>query len=95
MNEEAMRGMRDEQIERVFSALSRIEANGINTANWMAEHSKSDKELFAKIDEKITDLRLTHSRQKGFLTAVASVGSIVAGVIGYVIEFFVSGRGHH
>lgn len=94
MNED-MRGMRDDQIERVFGALSRIEANGANTAAWMAEHAKADKEMFAKIDEKITDLRLSHSRQKGFLTAISAVGSVVAGITGYVIEFFVSGRGHH
>jgi hypothetical protein len=89
------KGMSDSQIERVFSALSRIEANGANTAAWMAEHARSDKELFAKIDEKITDLRLSHSKQKGFVAAMAGVGSVIAGIVGYVIEFFVSGRGHH
>jgi hypothetical protein len=88
-------GMSSDQIEKVFSALSRIEANGANTAAWMAEHAKSDKEMFEKLGDKITDLRLSHSRQKGFLTAIAGVGSVVAGIVGYVIEFFVSGRGHH
>lgn len=87
--------MSDGQIERVFSALSRIEANQANAAKWMDDHAENDKELFKGITDTITAMKIAHARQKGFITALAGVATFVSALIGYAIEYFASGRAHH
>ena len=89
------RGMNDSQIERVFGSLARIEQKIDGTTEWMKSHSQEDKRAFESMGDKLTGLQVAHSRQKGFLSALAAIGSVVAGIVGYVIEYFVSGRGHH
>lgn len=84
-------GMNADQIERVFGALSRIETNQKNFSEDFKAHLNDDKIMAVAVQ----NLQLAHARQKGFMTALAGAGSIVAGIVGYVIEFFVSGRGHH
>jgi hypothetical protein len=88
-------GMNSDQIAQVFGALGRIEQKIDGTTAWMATHSAEDKKNFETISNDVVGLKLAHARQKGFMTALAGAGAFISGIVGYGIEYFVSGRGHH
>lgn len=83
--------MNPDQIAQVFGALGRIEQKIDNHTDWMEAHVKEDR-LMA---ESIQKLQLAHARQRGFMTALAAVGGVISGLIGYAVEYFASGRAHH
>ena len=89
MNDDAMRGMRDDQIERVFGSLARIEQKIDGHSEWMKSHVAEDKLMAADIK----GLQISHSRQKGFLTAVSAIGTVLGAGVGYAIDLFT--RGHN
>ena len=89
MNEDAMRGMRDDQIERVFGSLARIEQKIDGHSEWMKSHVADDKIMA----DNIAKLQVSHARQKGFLTAISAVGTVIGAGVGYAIDIFT--RGHN
>lgn len=85
-------GMSADQIERVFSSLARIEANTSSTAATLKDHITHDEEVTKALFGRIEVLQLGAAKQKGFLTALTSVGSILGAGIGYLVERAL--RGH-
>ena len=85
-----MSGMNDEQIERVFGALSRIETKVDGTMQWLGKHVEDDKKMAADINT----LALSHAKQRGFFSALAAGGSLLGAGIGYIIEKWL-GIGHN
>lgn len=49
---------------------------------WMTAHVAEDKVMAADIQ----GLKIAAARQKGFLAAIAGVGGLVSGAIGYAVE---------
>jgi len=84
------RGMSDDQIERVFGALSRIETKTDSNIAWMRDHAESTKAAFAEVGEKIEKIQIAHARQKGVIAALTGVGSVLGAGIGYAIDLFKS-----
>jgi len=76
-------GMNSDQIAQVFGALGRIEQKIDSHTQWMTKHVADDA-LMAK---DIESLKLSHARQKGFMTALAGVGSVIGAGIGYLAEY--------
>lgn len=56
---------------------------------WMTKHVEDDKVLAGKI----ADIQLIQAKQRGFLTAIGVIGSILGSVGGWLFERF--GLGHH
>lgn len=75
----------------IMRSLGRIEQKIDGHTLWMTAHVADDK----KMADDITLLKLAHSRQRGFITAIVTIGGVISGIIGYVIEYFASGRGQH
>jgi hypothetical protein len=85
-------GMSSEQIERVFSALGRIESKLDTHVELAATHAEHDETVHKLLFSRVETLQLSHARQKGFITAVAGIASAGAAGIGYLIERWL---GHH
>lgn len=51
---------------------------------WMVSHVADDKLMAADIQS----LKLAHAKQRGFMTALAGVGGLISGAIGYAVEYF-------
>jgi hypothetical protein len=83
---EDMRGMNDGQIQSVFSALGRIEQKIDGHTDWMKKHVEDDKLMAVDIKA----LQVSHARQKGFLTALTALGSVLGAGVGYAIDIFKS-----
>lgn len=80
--------MNPDQIERVFGALSRIETTVNNFGTAFNQHLQDDKLVVASV----TKLQLAQARQRGFMTALSLAAAFISGLIGYVVEYFASGR---
>jgi hypothetical protein len=74
----------------VMRSLGRIEAKIDGHTAWMTKHVADD----ALMADDIQKLQITGARQKGFLTAMAASGAFISGLVGYAIEYLISGRGH-
>lgn len=80
-------GMSGEQIERVFGTLSRIEQKIDSHIDVMEKHTAHDETVHVALFSRVEALQLSHAKQRGFITAVVSLGSIVGAGVGYAIEF--------
>jgi hypothetical protein len=85
--------MNPDQIERVFGALSRIETKIDTAASSLQQHVADDKEVAKALFGRIETLQLSHARQKGALTVLGTVGSMLGAGVGYLIERWTVG--HH
>ena len=81
-----MEGMNPEQIERVFGALARIEQKIDGHAETMESHARHDETVHAAIFARVETLQLSHARQKGFITAVASLAGLLSAGVVYTIQ---------
>jgi hypothetical protein len=79
-------GMSTEQIERVFGALSRIEQKIDSHVDTVDAHMKHDQDVQKLLFDRVEAMQLTQARQKGFITAIVSVGSVLGAGIGYAVE---------
>ena len=88
-----MSGLTDEQVERVFGSLARIETKIDIAAGSLVQHVADDKVVAKALFERIEVLQLSHAKQKGALTVLGTVGSMLGAGIGYLIERWTIG--HH
>jgi len=87
---EDMRGMTDNQIERVFGALARIEQKIDGHTTWMVQHVADDALMAADI----VKLKERAARQRGFITALTAMGSVLGAIAGYAVDLFSRGSHH-
>jgi hypothetical protein len=87
-------GMNSDQIERVFGALGRIEQKIDSAAAAVITHTAHDETVQKLLFERIEVLQLAHAKQRGFISAIAAVASLVSAGVGYLIEKLLFG-GHH
>jgi hypothetical protein len=80
-------GMNPDQIERVFGALGRIEQKIDGHTSWMEKHVADDR-LMAN---DIVLLKERAARQRGFITALTAMGSVIGAVAGYAVDLVVRG----
>ena len=85
-------GMSPDQIAQVFGALGRIESKIDGNSDTLKDHIKHDEEVTRALFGRIETLQLGQAKQKGFLTALTSVGSVLGAGIGYFVERMI--RGH-
>jgi hypothetical protein len=76
--------MNEEQTTQVLVSLGRIEQKIDSHTLWMTAHVAEDKLLATDV----AALKISHARQRGFMTALAGVGGLVSGAVGYAVEFF-------
>lgn len=76
--------MNEEQTAMVFASLGRIEQKIDGHTVWMTAHVAEDK----LVAQDVAALKIAHARQRGFMTALAGVGGLVSGAIGYAAEYF-------
>lgn len=86
-------GMSSDQIERVFGSLARIEQKIDSAAGTLAQHALDDKAIQKALFDRVEVLQLGQAKQKGFLSALAAVGSVLGAGVGYIIERIT--LGHH
>lgn len=82
-DDQQMHGMTGDQIERVFGSLARIEQKIDSHSQWMSKHVADD----AIMAQDIQKIQLNSARQRGFMTALAAVGSVIGAGIGYLAEY--------
>jgi hypothetical protein len=73
------------------NALGRIEANGISTKELIEKHVAEDKSTFITITDSVDVLKISHAKQKGFMSALGLVGTTVGAGVGYLIERYIRG----
>ena len=88
-------GMNADQITRVFESLGRIEQKIDGNASTLSQHILDDKAVAKALFERVEVLQLGQAKQKGFLTALTSVGSVLGAGVGYLVEKIMLGGGHH
>lgn len=81
--------MNPDQIAQVFGALGRIEQKIDGHTDWMRKHVADD----AVMAQDIKSLQLTQARQRGFLTAISAVGTVIGAGVGYAIDLLARGHG--
>ena len=79
-----------EQVAQVFAALGRIEQKVEDTKSSLVQHAQDDKAM--AVDIRTIQLRL--AKQRGFMTALTSVGSVVGAGVGYLVERWITGGSH-
>lgn len=84
--------MSDEILFEMQRSLGRIEQKIDSAAAALADHAADDKTVQKALFERIEGLQMSHARQKGFITALTSLGSVIGAVGGYVAERVL---GHH
>lgn len=86
-------GMNPEQIERVFGALARIEQKIDGHVGTVTAHIDHDEKVQKALFERIETLQLASAKQKGALTVLGALGSMLGAGVGYLIERLT--LGHH
>lgn len=81
--------MSDEILYQIQNSLGRIEQKIDSHIDNFRKHEEEDRAARAELDK----LRLGSARQKGFITALTTVGSVLGAGIGYLIERVTIG--HH
>jgi hypothetical protein len=94
MAKKASPGMTGDQIEKVFSALSRIETKLDGHVEALATHISHDDTVNKALFERIEVLQVGMAKQKGFVAAMGAVGGGVIAALGYIADK-VLGFGHH
>lgn len=74
----------------VATALGRIEQKIDGHAAQLAKHVADDAVMAADIKT----LQITQAKQRGFLTAISGVGTLIGAGVGYAIDLLARG-GHH
>lgn len=82
--------MNPDQIAQVFGALGRIEQKIDGHTDWMRKHVADD----AIMAQDIKSLQLSQARQRGFMTAISAVGTVIGAGVGYAIDLLARGHGH-
>ena len=80
-------GMSGDQIERVFGTLARIEQKIDGHTKWTTEWTQKHEVSDAQMAGDIKKLEMSSARQRGFMTALAAVGSVIGAGIGYLAEY--------
>jgi GTPase len=93
MERKMSEGMNADQIERVFSALARIEQKIDGHVDIVKTHMAHDEVVQKAIFERVEVLQAKAATQKGYLTAIGAVSGGVVAALGYMVDrlFF----GHH
>jgi hypothetical protein len=87
-------GMSGEQIERVFGALSRIETKVDGFKSDLVAHIADDKNTNKFLYDNIQKLNLGAARQKGIMTALGAVGTVLGAGVGYAVDLLTRGAHH-
>jgi F0F1-type ATP synthase assembly protein I len=89
------RGMSDDQIERVFGSLARIEQKIDSQELRLGERL----DVLAKTDEAqgviIQKMQIEHSRMKGVVSALSVIGTVLGAALGYLADVFTIRGGSH
>jgi hypothetical protein len=75
----------------IQKALGRIEQKVDSSTDMMKTHIAEDKTSFATVDAGLDILRLASAKQKGFLSAVGAVASVIGAAMGYLIDRYTRG----
>jgi hypothetical protein len=78
--------MSDDALLEIQRSLGRIEQKIDGHSQTLAQHTADDKVVQRALFERIETLQLGVAKQKGFMTALASVGSVLGAGAGYLIE---------
>lgn len=81
--------MSDELMADIQRSLGRIEQKIDSHVKAFDEHVEMDRRAY----ETIFTLSKAHAKQRGFMTALGTVGTMLGASAGYLIEKF--GLGHH
>lgn len=65
--------------------LGRIEQKVDGNLQWMTKHVADD----AKVADAVIALQVSHAKQRGFMSALGVVGSVLGAGIGYLVERWV------
>ena len=84
--------MSDDVLLEISRSLGRIEQKIDNNAAALTQHAADDKVVSKALFDRIETLQLSAAKQKGALTVLGTVGSMLGAGIGYLIERIV--RGH-
>jgi hypothetical protein len=68
-----------------------LKAKADGQTAWMTKHVADDAALAADVKS----LQLGAARQKGFLTAVGAIGTVLGSAAGWFIERVINGGSHH
>lgn len=82
----------DDQIGLIFSSLGRIEQKIDGHIGVVSAHVEHDEKVQKALFERVEFLQLSHAKQKGALTVLGAVGSMLGAGVGYLIERFIT---HH
>jgi hypothetical protein len=84
--------MDNEQVERIFGSLGRIEAKVDGLSANLTTHTEDDKRIAKALFDRIEPLQASANKQKGALTVLGMAGSMLGAGVGYLVERFL--RGH-
>lgn len=85
--------MSDEVLLEMSRTLGRIEGKLDSNAAALVQHVEDDKVVAKALFERIEVLQAGSNRQKGALTVLGAVGSMLGAGVGYLIERVT--LGHH
>ena len=78
------------QLNEIARVLGRVEGKLDSTISTLSQHVEDDKEL----TRDVRTLQLGAARQRGALTVLGAVGSMLGAGVGYLVERWIGG-GHH
>lgn len=84
--------MSDEILLEMNRALGRIEQKIDSNAAAFAQHAADDKVVARALFERVETLQLSHAKQKGFFSALATGGSVIGAGLGYLVERWITHR---
>jgi hypothetical protein len=76
----------DDVLYEIQRSLGRIENKIDNNAAALSTHTAHDETVQKALFERIEALQLGSAKQKGFVTAIVSVGSALGAGAGYLLE---------
>lgn len=85
--------MSDEVLLEMARTLGRIEQKIDGNATTLSKHMDDDKEIARALFGRIETLQASSNRQKGFMSALATVGTALGAGVGYLVERWTNG--HH
>jgi hypothetical protein len=78
--------MSDEALMEIQRSLGRIEQKIDSAADTLVAHTADDKRIQTAFFDRIEKLQLAQARQRGFITALGTVGSVLGAGFGYFVE---------
>jgi hypothetical protein len=76
----------EDVLYEIQRSLGRIEQKIDSAASSLIAHTEHDETVQKALFERIEQLQMSHARQKGFITALTSLGAVIGSVSGYVAE---------